>query len=75
VLVRRINNDGVTVWSTKIGDSHKTPNQKSYSIGFSIYEVYFSSVAKRFYYSNRILNLIIRILDFFTLVLDFGKKV
>jgi len=38
VLVRKINNDGTTVWSTKIGDSHKTANQKSYSIGFSIYE-------------------------------------
>ena len=39
MLVKRIQNDGKTVWSTKIGDSHKDTNEKSYSIGFSIHEV------------------------------------
>jgi len=39
VLVRKIDNDGNTVWTTKIGDSHKTSGQRSYSIGFSIDEL------------------------------------
>ena len=46
MLVKRIQNDGKTVWSTKIGESHENTNEKSYSIGFSIYEVYFSSLEK-----------------------------
>merc|ERR1711971_1241456 len=36
VLVTKIDNNGAIVWSTKIGDAHKTPNKKSYSIGFAI---------------------------------------
>jgi hypothetical protein len=39
VLVTKVNNNGGNVWSTKIGDSHKTSGQKSYSIGFAIDEV------------------------------------
>ena len=39
VLVTKVDNNGANVWSTKIGDSHKTSNQKSYSIGFAIDEV------------------------------------
>ena len=39
ILVRRIDNDGTTVWSSKIGDGNKNANQKAYSIGFSIAEV------------------------------------
>ena len=39
VLVTKIDNNGAIVWSTKIGDSHKTANQKSYSIGFAIDQV------------------------------------
>jgi len=38
VLVRKIDNEGKTVWSTKIGDSHKNGKQKAYSNGFSIHE-------------------------------------
>jgi len=36
VLVTKIDNNGANVWSTKIGDAHKTANKKSYSIGFAI---------------------------------------
>ena len=39
MLVTKVNNNGGNVWSTKIGDSHKTSGQKSYSIGFAIDEV------------------------------------
>ena len=39
VLVTKIDNNGAIVWSTKIGDAHKTPNTKSYSIGFAIDQV------------------------------------
>ena len=40
VLVTKIDNNGAIVWSTKIGDAHKTPNTKSYSIGFAIDQVH-----------------------------------
>ena len=39
VLVTKIDNNGANVWSTKIGDAHKTSNKKSYSIGFAIDQV------------------------------------
>ena len=39
MLVTKIDNNGANVWSTKIGDAHKTANQKSYSIGFAIDQV------------------------------------
>ena len=40
VLVTKIDNNGANVWSTKIGDAHKTANKKSYSIGFAIDQVH-----------------------------------
>ena len=39
MLVTKIDNNGAIVWSTKIGDTHKTANMKSYSIGFAIDQV------------------------------------
>ena len=39
VMVRMIDNEGTTVWTRKVGDSHTTTGQTSYSTGFSIAQV------------------------------------
>ena len=49
VLVTKIDNNGAIVWSTKIGDAHKTPNMKSYSIGFAIDQVHNIRLIEPFY--------------------------
>ena len=74
MLVTKVNNNGGNVWSTKIGDSHKTSGQKSYSIGFAIDEV--RNMKKESLYDlkdNR--GTFIRLMDFCTLALVFGRKV
>ena len=74
MLVTKVNNNGGNVWSTKIGDSHKTSGQKSYSIGFAIDEV--RNMKKESLYDlkdNR--GTVIRLMDFCTLALVFGRKV
>ena len=38
-MVRRIDNDGNTVWTTRVGDSHRTFRRLAYSVGFSIAQV------------------------------------
>ena len=47
ILVRRVDNDGKTVWSSKIGDGHKNANQNSYSVGFSVAEVMFLTLSPK----------------------------
>ena len=50
VMVRRIDNDGNTVWTSRVGDSHKTFRRLAYSVGFSIAQVskQISSIKLRF---------------------------
>ena len=38
--MRRIDNEGNTVWTTRIGDSHRFERRLAYSVGFSITQVF-----------------------------------
>ena len=75
MLVTKVNNNGGNVWSTKIGDSHKTSGQKSYSIGFAIDEVVNMKKNVPLYDLKINRGTIIRLMDFCTLALVFGRKV
>ena len=75
MLVTKVDNNGANVWSTKIGDSHKTPNQKSYSIGFAIDEVRNIKKSTPFYDLKDNRGTIFRLMGFCILALVFGRKV
>ena len=75
MLVTKVNNNGANVWSTKIGDSHKTSGQKSYSIGFAIDEVRNMKKSAPFYDLKDNRGPVFRLMDFCTLALVFGRKV
>ena len=38
-MVRRVDNDGNTAWTSRVGDSHRTLRRLAYSVGFSIAQV------------------------------------
>ena len=75
MLVTKVNNNGANVWSTKVGDSHKTSGQKSYSIGYAIDEVRNMKKTMLLYDLKDNRRTVIRLMDFCTLALVFGRKV